>query len=233
LVYSSPMAQSRLPATTRSGAVLQRLRSDVLNGRLEPGSKLGFAELGARYDVSSGVLREVLPRLVEQGLATSEAQLGFRVVDVSVDNLTQLTDARVAIETFVIRDAIAHGDITWESEVVARHHALERIGRTVAGPEISEDWLVAHEAFHLAILGGCGNSYLYESAARLRSISEVYRCWSASESHRTHRDVEAEHRAIMEAVVGRDADLAVSLSERHIRLTTELLVASQQAATSA
>jgi len=223
------MARSTSAATTRSNVVLQQLRSDVLNGRLAPGSKLGFAELGARYDVSSGVLREVLPRLVEQGLATSEAQLGFRVVDVSIDKLNQLTDARVAIETFVIREAVAHGDITWESEVVATHHALERIGRAVTGPAISEDWLAAHEAFHLAILRGCGNSFLYETAARLRSISEVYRCWSTPESNRAHRDIEAEHRAIMEAAVGRDGDLAVSLSERHIRLTTELLIAGQQA----
>ncbi|KAB1138742.1 FCD domain-containing protein, partial [Streptomyces luteolifulvus] len=62
---------------------------------------------------------------------------------------------------------------------------------------------------------------------------EVYRCWSTPESHRTHRDIEAEHRAIMEATVGRDADLAVSLSERHIRLTTELLIVSQQTPESA
>ncbi|KAB1138954.1 FCD domain-containing protein, partial [Streptomyces luteolifulvus] len=206
------MARTGSATTTRSNEVLQRLRSDILNGRLAPASKLGFAELGARYNVSSGVLREVLPRLVEQGLATSEAQLGFRVVDVSVHNLTQLTEARVAIETFVIREAVARGAITWESEVVAKHHALERIGRASTGVEISEDWLVAHEAFHLAILAGCGNRYLYEAAARLRSISEVYRCWSTPESHRTHRDIEAEHRAIMEATVGRDADLAVSLS---------------------
>jgi DNA-binding GntR family transcriptional regulator len=219
--------------STRGTELLQRLRSDILSGRLAPASKLGFAELGARYDVSSGVLREVLPRLVEQGLATSEAQRGFRVVDLSVDNLTQLTDARVAIETLVIREAVTHGDITWESDVVAKHHTLERVGRAGTSASIREDWLVAHEAFHLAILAGCGNSYLYEAAARLRSISEVYRCWSTPENLRTHRDIEAEHRAIMAAVVGRDADLAVSLSERHIRLTTELLIASQPGPTPA
>jgi DNA-binding GntR family transcriptional regulator len=227
------MPRSGVSAATRSSVVLQRLRSDVLTGQLAPGSKLGFAELSARYDTSSGVLREVLPRLVEQGLATSEAQLGFRVVDVSVDNLSQLTDARVAIETLVISEAVARGDVTWESEVLARHHILERAGRGVAGNEINEDWLEAHEAFHLAILSGCGNTYLYEAAARLRSISEVYRCWSTPENFRTHRDIEAEHRGIMEAVVGREVDLAVNLSERHIRLTTELLIASQEEKTSA
>lgn len=225
------MARVSPSADTRAGVLLRRLRTDILNGRLAPGSKLSFAELGAQYDVSTGVLREVLPRLVEQGLATTEAQLGFRVVDVSVDNLTQLTDARVALESLVIRAAVAYGDLAWESDVVAKHHSLERIGRAITGVEISEDWHAAHEAFHLAILAGCGNSYLYEAAARLRSISVVYRCWSSAEHRRTHRDIEAEHRAIMQATVGRDADLAVTLSERHIRLTTELLIASQQAPT--
>ncbi|QJY46088.1 FCD domain-containing protein [Pseudonocardia broussonetiae] len=224
------MARASSGSDTRAGAVLRRLRGDILNGRLAPGSKLGFAELGERYEVSTGVLREVLPRLVEQGLATSEAQLGFRVVDVSVDKLMQLTDARVVLESIVIRDAIATGDIAWESEVVARHHTLERVGRTVTGDEVSDAWHAAHEAFHLAILAGCGNSYLYGAAARLRSISVVYRCWSTAEHRRTHRDVEGEHRAIMQATIGRDADLAVRLGERHIRLTTELLIASRPAA---
>lgn len=221
------MPRSGSGSDTRASAILQRLRSDILNGRIVPSSKLGFAELGARYDVSTGVLREVLPRLVEQGLATAEAQLGFRVVGVSVDDLTQLTDARVALEAIVIREAVARGEISWESDVVAKHHTLERVGRDTDSGNITEDWLAAHEAFHLAILVGSGNTYLYEAAARLRSISVVYRCWSTPESQRTHRDVEAEHRAIMEAVVARDADLAVALSEDHIRLTTEQLIASQ------
>jgi DNA-binding GntR family transcriptional regulator len=221
------MTRSGSATTTRATVVLQQLRWDILNGRLAPGSKLGFAELGERYDVSSGVLREVLPRLVEQGLATSEAQLGFRVVDVSVDNLLQLTDARVALEAFAIREAVTRGDISWESDVVAKHHALERIGR--ANAVAGEEWLAAHEAFHLAILAGCGNKYIFEAAARLRSISEVYRCWSTPESLRTQRDVEAEHRAIMEAAIGRDPELALSLSERHVRLTTELVLASHSA----
>ena len=223
------MARTGTRPSTRADDVLRRIRSDILEGRIEPASKLGFAELGARYEVSTGVLREVLPRLVEQGLATSEAQLGFRVVEVSVDNLAQLTDARVAVETTVIREAIAKGDLSWESEVVAKHHALERIGQLESTESSGEEWLVAHEAFHLAILIGCGNRYLFEAAARLRSISEVYRVWSTPEHRRTHRDVESEHRAIMEAAVARDADLAIKLSERHIRLTTELLIESQAA----
>lgn len=221
--------RSTLVNPTRADAVLRRIRSDVLNGRLAPGSKLGFAVLGSSYDVSTGVLREVLPRLVEQGLATSEAQLGFRVVDVSVEGLNRLTDARVEIDSLVTREAITRGDVAWEANVVATHHALVRATDAATSDEISEEWLAAHEAFHLAILEGCGNHYLVDVAVRLRSISEVYRCWSLPANELAHRDVAGEHRSLMEAVVAREAGLAVSLTEAHIRRTTELLISGREA----
>ncbi|MFD2419711.1 GntR family transcriptional regulator [Amycolatopsis pigmentata] len=223
--------RSRSSSPTRADVVLGLIRAEILNGRLPPGSRLGFTDLGRRYAVSTGVLREVFPRLVEQGLATTEAQLGFRVIDVSVERLSQLTEARVAIDTLITRQAVARGDIAWEAEVVAKHHALARIGDEAASSEdVSEEWLAAHEAFHIAILNGCGNAYLVETAARLRSIAEVYRCWSWPEQNRTHRDIAGEHRDIMEAAIARDADLAAKLTETHIRRTTELLISARTAA---
>jgi DNA-binding GntR family transcriptional regulator len=219
------MARARSTSPTRSDVVLAQIRGDVLNGRLTPGSRLGFADLGERYTVSSGVLREVLPRLVEQGLAESEPQHGFRVIDVSIERLAQLTDARVAIETLVIRQAVAEGDIAWESAVVAAHHALVRTGDLTSGNDITDDWLTAHEAFHVAVLSGCRNAFLLDTAVRLRSISEVYRCWSRPEHNRTHRDLVREHREIMEAAINRNADQAAERTEAHIRRTTELLIA--------
>lgn len=223
------MARTRTSSPTRSDVVLAQIRADVLNGRLEPGSRLGFADLGERYAVSTGVLREVLPRLVEQGLAESAAQLGFRVIDVSVDRLTQLTDARVAIETLVTEQAIQGGDIAWESEVVATHHALDRIGDSTFADGITQEWLTAHEAFHVAILNGCKNPYLVSAAVRLRSIYEVYRCWSRPAHLRAHRDVADEHRQMMEAAITRDVDTAIELTEMHIRRTAELLISGTAA----
>ena len=215
------------PVLMRSDATLQRLRADILNGRLEPGSKLGFADLSSRYDVSTGVLREVLPRLVEQGLVTSEAQLGFRVVTVSVDNLVQLTEARVAIETLVTRAAVIGGDLAWETEVVGTHHALARTPAADASGDVSPAWLAAHERFHLAILSGCHNSYLVSATVRLRAIAEVYRWWTREAAARAHRDVAGEHRAIMETAIARDVDGCVEATEHHIRTTTELLLAGR------
>ncbi|GAB3561606.1 GntR family transcriptional regulator [Amycolatopsis endophytica] len=213
-------------ASTRADAVFRVLRHDILRGRFEPGQKLRLAELQSRYDVSSGVLREVLPRLAEQGLATATAQQGYRVVTVSESGLRDLTDARVALEPLVARMATERGDVEYEGAVLAAHHALARAPLTGEDGDVSEDWISRHETFHHTVLQGCGNSHLLDAAERLRRISAVYRYWSAGETERVHRDLAAEHRAICEAAVARDGEAVATLLAEHIELTTRLLLQS-------
>lgn len=216
-----------LPGATRADAVFFRLRADILNGAIRPGARLGFAEMGRRYDVSTGVLREVLPRLVEQGLATSEPQLGFRVVSISVPDLEELTEARVALELMVTEFAIDRGDIAWETRLVAAHHTLSRTPMFRPNGSINQVWLQAHEVFHETVWSASGNRYLNDAAAQLRTVSEVYRCWTRDAQVRTDRDLAGEHRAIAHAAVERDVAQCLELVERHIRTTTELLIATQ------
>ncbi|MFT4288510.1 GntR family transcriptional regulator [Nocardioides sp.] len=235
---------ARTSGTTRADEIFARIRLDILGGDLSPGSKLAFAELGARYQASTGVLREVLPRLVEQGLATSESQLGFRVMTVSVGKLRSLTEARVAIESLVARRAVEVGDLSWEANLVAAHHSLARThwheeqylqewstrdpaDRGELLP-VRADWITHHENFHKTLLRGCNNEHLYSIAVRLRAIAEVYRYWTAAEGERMHRDLAGEHRAILDAAVARDPELCAKLVGDHIQLTTDLAIAAYQ-----
>src|SRR5260370_33416941 len=94
---------------TRVDETSRRLRTDILSGRHAPGSKLLSSSLCEQYDISGGLLREVLPRLVGEGLAISEPQRGFRVTPVSEDDLRQLTEARALIESVVLGPWVAHG----------------------------------------------------------------------------------------------------------------------------
>ena len=141
-----------LAAITRTEQVYAQLRADILSGRVLPGTKLRFAELTERYDCSTSVVREGLTRLAEQGLVQSEPQHGFHVTPLSQDDLDDLTTARCEIEGLVLRMSIEHGDIAWESEVVAAHHALDRTPMESDGDPVvmSEEWTLAHARFHQA-----------------------------------------------------------------------------------
>ncbi|MGH3277489.1 MAG: GntR family transcriptional regulator, partial [Streptosporangiaceae bacterium] len=111
---------------TRADQAFQRLRADILHGRFAPGSRLRIESLSQAYGLSSGVIREALPRLVGEGLAVASPQQGVRVVSVDMEDLAQLTDAAVEVETLVLRRSLAEGSIQWESNVVASHHQLSR-----------------------------------------------------------------------------------------------------------
>ncbi|WP_229480101.1 GntR family transcriptional regulator [Mycolicibacterium mageritense] len=201
------------------------LRADILSGRLAPGVKLPFNSLVDQYRCSIGAIREALQRLAEQGLVISEWQQGFRVVDVTVDDLRDLTVARCEIETLALRYAVEHGDVAWEAAAVSAHHVLQRA--PMYDPDdparFSDEWVQAHQRFHSALLAGCGNVRILSIANALRDSAELYRRWSAP-LHDRDRDIEAEHRAILDAVVARDGELASDLLTAHIQRTTDKLI---------
>lgn len=212
---------------TRVSSVHALLRRDILSGKVPPGSRLATAALQARYGASSGVLREVLPRLVAEGLAVARPQRGYWVISVSPDDLRHLTEARVLIETTALRQSIQDGDLAWESGALAAHHTLVKTAAPDAAG-VNEDWLDAHAGFHSALLAGAPNLRLRNLADWLRDITEVYRCWSArfaAPGERGSDDVSAEHESLLEATLARDTSRAAAELTLHIERTTRYLLA--------
>lgn len=212
-------------ARTQGERVYAALRADILTGRQPPATRLPFGELTARYGASMGVVREALSRLTAEGLVQAQAQQGFRVMPLSIDDLRHLTDARSVIETFVLKEAVTHGGVGWESQVVATHHRLERTEQMDSDDpdRLSDDWAAAHSEYHRTLLAGCPNPRLRAVAASLRDSAELYRRWSVPFAHE-HRDIASEHRAIVGAVLSHDGDAAAALLALHIRHTSRVLI---------
>src|SRR5207244_12291224 len=97
---------------------------DILAGQLAPGARLGIVDLVQRYDIGATPLREGLSRLVSRGLIVGIGQRGFRVADVSREDLLDITCMRTAIEVEAIRLAIIHGDDAWEAGIVSALHQM-------------------------------------------------------------------------------------------------------------
>lgn len=214
---------TRPGSTTRSAFVFTQLRDDVLRGVLTPGSRLRLVELAERFAVSQSVVREALTRLAEQGLAVTVAQQGYRVTPISRKDLDELTEARTQLETLVLRQAVERGDITWESSVVAAHHQLSGTPKTRPDGELNGAWFAAHEQYHQSLLRGCGNDRLYGAAMSLRDAASLYRRWSRPVGQDYARDVDAEHRRLLDAVLARNQQAAADLLAQHIQRTSEAL----------
>src|SRR6201999_3836647 len=145
-----------VPNATRTTQIYEALRADILHTRIEPGRRLKIADLGTRFGVSLSVVREALTRLGEQGLVVANPQRGFSVIELSINDLDDLTNTRIQIESMAMRDSVAHGGLAWEGQFVAAHHQLERTEVYIDPDRVNPEWLDAHRAYHQALVaGGC------------------------------------------------------------------------------
>jgi len=135
---------------------------------------------------------------------------GYLVTPLSHKELGELTVARMELESLVFRLSVQEGDMSWEAGAVAAHHVLERAPFAAEDDpsQLSEEWSQAHAAFHVALLAGCGNRRLQEMALKLREEAELYRRWSVSLGQEPTRDIAGEHRALLDAALARDPELA-------------------------
>lgn len=196
------------------------IRRDVLSGALEPGNKLRFEMLGQRYGFGSSTLREALTRLVGESLVTSEEQKGFRVAPISLEDLADLTQTRVFIETKAIEEAIRVGGDDWEAAVVVAYHRLSKteLKKASSGDDCGDEMEERSRAFHQALISACPSRWLNQLYGILFQQSERYRRISRLEHH-IPRDTLAGHKAIFDAVMARNAQAACAATRLHIEIT--------------
>lgn len=210
--------------TTMASTLTDRLRDDIIRGRLAPGAKLKIKELADAYGVGTIPLREALSRLATSGFLDFEDQKGFRVCTVSKEELVDLTRVRLMVEKEALRDAIAHADVAWEERILGALHRMSRQPIYMPGSDkvVNTEWEVAHDDFHKQLLSNCSSSWLKRFAQTLREQTTRYRHLSVRSSRTPKRDVPSEHRAVVDAILERDADEACRILEQHLSLSTAI-----------
>ena len=202
------------PSTVGESAY-QKIRSDIVFGRLRPGKKLKLERLKADYGASVSTLREILNRLHSERLVVAEGQKGFEVAPVSIANLREIAALRQLLECRALEQSFRAGDMEWEGRVVAAHHRLARMEDRMAQGDRAhtEEWKRYDWQFHQALISACGSKMLIDNHAavfdkylRYQMIALSYRGEIAAH----------EHALLLECALGRDAARACEVLKRHV-----------------
>jgi GntR family transcriptional regulator, carbon starvation induced regulator len=200
------------------------LRHDIVCGKLQPGERLRVEHLKDQYQVGAGTLREALSLLLSDALVTAEGQRGFRVTQISLADLEDVTNTRVLIETEALRQSIRHGDARWEAELVAAFHLLAQAETRPDGVD-PDDFEQRNKAFHEALIAKHASPWskyilgiLYRHGERYRNIN-----LRLTAAHATQRDVHREHEEIFRAAIARQEARAALALESHVRLTLDIV----------
>ncbi len=202
----------------------RRLREDILFNLLKPAEKLRIDALRDRYGLGTTPIREALSLLTSDGLVERIEQRGFRVASATLEHFKDVHSTRCWLEERALRQSIAAATTEWEEAIVLSHHRLSRAQRVRphAGFLPSIDWEVLHRRYHMDLIANCPSPTLLRFCGQLYDLNIRYRYIAAASAYPS-RNVENEHKEIMDAVISLDTDRAVSLLTQHYTKTGSFL----------
>ena len=188
--------------------VAERLRQQIFDRTLEPGSRIDEPRLVAEFGISRTPLREALKVLAVEGLVTMKVRRGAYVTEMSerdvidIYHLLGLLESDAAATTAVVASP-AHLE-----ELKALHADLEA---AVADREL---FFERNEAFHQRLLAIADNRWRTQMIADLRKMMKLNRHHSLFRAGRPAESL-LEHRALMQALENRDAAASARLMREH------------------
>jgi DNA-binding GntR family transcriptional regulator len=198
--------------TSATHAAYLTIREMILTGVLPAGEKLKIEQLRKLLDTGASPVREALSLLTSDMLVERIDQRGFRAAAASIANFEEILKLRCALEDMALRQSINRANAEWEERLVLSHHRMKRAADT---PVFETN----HKAFHMALLSNAASPMLERYCSQLYDLNIRYRNLAAAGANYQHRDISAEHIDILEAAVGRKADVASEALLSHYRLT--------------
>jgi DNA-binding GntR family transcriptional regulator len=189
-----------------------QLRDSIVSGRLVPGTRLIEKQLADELGVSRGTVRSALRLLAAEGLVDEAPHKGSTVREISIDELVDVFNARVGIETSAIRlcakQQVPTGPL--RAEIAAMEAAVE-------ADDVAS--LTQHEyLFHARLCELSGNRFIVEL---FRSLAAQIRIAIGRDTEFTD-NLEAApgaHVPLVEAIEAGDEGLAAELLAHHMNAT--------------
>jgi DNA-binding GntR family transcriptional regulator len=198
--------------------VRDRLREDILAGRLEPGAELSEVALARDFGTSRGPLREALGRLASEGLVTITPRRGAVVTQLSRQEFIDAYQVREALETLAVRLAVP---LMTDVDVAHLRELCELMASAARDNEVRL-FFDTNNSFHEALVRSSSNRKLHEVHRLLVGQMVPYLPRSLELRGNLQQSV-AEHEAILAAIEARDADRAVALLAEHIEVPQRVL----------
>lgn len=204
------IADARESNVTAQDLVLTSVRAAILAGVLSPGARLRQEDLAERFGTSRIPVREALRALEYEGLVTSEPHRGFTVTELDADDVEEVYDLRIVLESHAVRVALP---LLTDEDL----EELEQLYQAMTSAATPDEQLAARERFYIRLYSVSGRPRLVGLIVRLRQ--EVARSlrWPTLQHAPSHHD------QFFEAVKMGDADRAVAQLAGHYQRVATLI----------
>lgn len=198
----SIIAEAATRKLTAHDLVLTSLREAVLTAALPPGTRLRQEKLAEVFGTSRIPVREALRALEYEGLVTSLPYRGFTVTELDADDIEEVYDLRILLESHAVRLAVP---LMTDEDL----QTLEVLYAEMVGAAAGDAQLAARERFYIRLYSMTGRPRLVSLISRLRQ--EVARSlrWPTLQHAPEH------HQHFFEAIKAGDPEGAASQLSSH------------------
>jgi DNA-binding GntR family transcriptional regulator len=200
--------------------IRERLRAEILGGRLLPGSQISQARVAAELGVSRGPVREAFRLLEREGLIEARVNHRARVTGLSVHDLEHLYTLRVVSESLAL-------SVSVPSFTCDELDELDRLGEVLKKTDTEtfdfDAWDDIHQRFHMLLLAHSGAKML-GTAAEWAAHTQRYRRVFAEEGRGLPPGA-GEHAVLAELCRDRDGGAAARLLALHLSRAALTLIA--------
>ena len=195
------------------------IKEAIINYHLKPGAALGLNTLATTLKMSQTPIREALIRLEQEQFIHRRGKKGFTVAAFTLDQIRELYDLRVVLETAAIR---------WAAEKSDRSHH-KKIEKTLVQTDKSlksgtrKGILNREHHFHALILQAGSNDPLWRMGRVILDRVRLIQNLNLLTSDRLNQAHE-QHRGVYEALKNQDPESAVGLMEHHLNEARDYLL---------
>lgn len=203
-------------AHSLSDEIAERIKDELVEGKFLPGARLSADGLAREFSVSHIPVREALNRLQVEGHLMVVPNRGFFVPALSIEDVEDIYSWRQVIEDAAYRRAVPRLNDADSSQLVELNRKLHR---ALAANRASE-WHRINRKFHFA-------PWERADSPRLQRLLDPL--WDAASHYqsvlirgdRSLETLQAQHDALVESLLARDVDAAISISAAHRSITLE------------
>lgn len=188
--------------------VAERLREQIFNRELEPGSWIDEQKLAADYGISRTPLREALKVLAVEGLVTMKMRRGAYVTEMSAQDVSQVYRLLALLESDAAAQVAETASDAELAELRQLHEQLEaQVGQR-------DDFFRTNERFHMRLLALAHNRWREQIVNDLRKVMKLNRHHSLFRQGRIEESL-TEHRTLLAALERRAPEEAARLMRAH------------------
>jgi DNA-binding GntR family transcriptional regulator len=193
------------------------VKKDIAERILLPGQKIIIRELNERYGISETPIKQALNRLITEGLVENTPRKGIKVRNIRWEEIEELLDIRLMIETYYIKHIVQNFNATAEVKEKFSRNLSEHI-RVIEHAADLNDYFQNYyldQEFHQLFIKCSGNKRIMQIYNNLGTHVYAHYIYGRQSKDETIAGVK-EHEAIFNALAARDEAELKRCIETHI-----------------